>query len=480
MDPNSINHEADKPTEATPPSVAVPASVAPAPTVPASPVPPLQTQGSSNPLPSPPATMPVSVVSPTIPPAPAPALETNPQPVNTPQPLTAATINVPTPPVVAVSAPSDPLTPVVGNGGIASDSTNPIASSTGGVLPAKKRRLLKPYLAVLAVVIVLGGGSAAAYYGIVVPNKPVNVLRAAFTNSLQEKEVSFNGTIQGGPAHGGGTAYDVSVKGAGDAVSRASDVQLAVTVSGVSFTVEARLVDQNLYLKVGDLSTLAGLLGTYSPELSSVAKSLNSDVSNQWIEVDSTLLKQAGESCFLNTNWSLTKADVQLLENEYKQHPFAMIQSTSNDTVNGQKTEKFVLSIDDNKVVTYANNLQGLSLVKKLNACQPSSKSTDDAMSTVIGDDDQTPLTIWVNKADKQIVQIASHSTAQDADKDNISASGTVELSYGNVSVTAPSGAKPALQVLSELETSMGASNSNLLESFDGAGIGNSAAALFK
>jgi hypothetical protein len=68
-------------------------------------------------------------------------------------------------------------------------------------------------------------------------------------------------------------------------------------------------------------------------------------------------------------------------------------------------------------------------------------------------DGDKTPVTIWVDKKSKLIVKYASQSTAKDKAKGTEgSLSGTIK--YQKVSITAPSDAKPVMNLLNDLDLS--------------------------
>jgi hypothetical protein len=241
-----------------------------------------------------------------------------------------------------------------------------------------------------------------------------------------------------------------------------------MTISGATLSFEARLVDGNIYVKVGDLSTITSLLGAYSPELDAAAKSVNATLSNQWIEIDSTLIKESGASCALDTSRSLTQSDLKLLESQYKLNNFVTIVSTSADTVNGKKVTKMVLSIDDDKASTFSKGLSQLSIVKDLRAC---AKDTKPMTALVPADHDKTPLTVWIDKGTKQVVQISSNSTAADAKNSNLKGTATIGLSYNNVKIPAPTSSKSALQVLTELENTLSSSGidpNSLISGFTG------------
>ena len=327
-------------------------------------------------------------------------------------------------------------------------TAEPVAANA----PAKpKRSWLKVVFLVLAVFLGLAAITAAVYAEVIIPNRPDVVLMKSLENSLQQSQVSYKGSVD---LNSGGTASKIVIAGAQDNSRQASDVNLTATSSGITLPLEARLVDKNVYLKVGDLTPVVSLLGMYgdattTKELNSVSQQL----SNKWVSIDSTLLKQAGVSCFTDTKFALTQADVKLLEDQYKTNPFATIQNTSNDTVNGQKVVKYQLSIDDDKAATYGSKLGNLSLTKSLNSCNKKTQSS--SIDKNLRDHDKRPLTVWVNKGSKQIVQIASQSTSRDANK-GVKGSGTISFSYNPVSITAPADSVPVLELIASIQKTLG------------------------
>lgn len=337
------------------------------------------------------------------------------------------------------------------------DAASPAAAPAPKPKPGSRKKLLM----IVAIVLVLGLGSAAAYVGIILPNKPINVLKQALANSLQQPQSSFKGTLATDPAASGGVALKADFNGATDSTAKAADLTLNLTVSGVTFPVEARLVNQNVYVKLGDLSTIAGLANAYSPGIGGLATTLSSQLSNKWIVIDSTLLNQMGAGCILNTDWAISKADVQLLNKAYdnKSNSFVTIQSTSADLVNGQKAKKFILSIDHDKLAAYGNDrtLDNLALVKSTQKCD---KNPAKNISDAKGDHGKTPLTVWVG-ANKRIVKIAYQGTS--AKKGSL----TLTFDYNKVSITAPANAEPAMQVLTDIQKAA-AADPALLNLFGG------------
>ncbi len=423
----------------------------------------------TDPAPIEPAAPEVAILTPLV----APVVTSWP-PANAPKPSMLADIMPPAPTSLAIPdqvspAPADVSgmpTPVVGQGWPDQAASTPQPLAANGSLRITKRRSLKTLVMVLAAVLLVGGGSAAAYFGMVLPNKPENVLKAALVNSLQSPQVTVKGSIEGSAPS---AAYKTVVTASADTAKKAADIQMNIIISGTEVSFEARLIDQNVYLKVGDLTTIVGLIKTFDPNAVPFATAVNSELANQWIEIDSTILKQAGASCVLDSSWSFTKGDLQLLSDQYDKQPFATVKSKTSDSVSGAATDKFVLSVDNDKLAKYSNNLQGLSLFKTTKDCTKGSSST--SVPTTSGDHGQTALTIWVDKAHRRIVKLASNPTAKDA-KSGVTGNGTLTLNYDALSIVAPSGAKPALQVITELQTKTAGSGINLSSFITGLSAG--------
>jgi len=295
---------------------------------------------------------------------------------------------------------------------------------------------------ILLIILVLAVGGAAAYVGLILPNKPINVLKQSLANSLQAPQSSFKGNLSGPSS----SPYKIDFSGATDTASKAMEIKLNLTVTGLTFPLEARVIKGNVYVKAGDLSTVADLISLYSPQYGGLAKTLSKELSNKWIVIDNTLLGEGNStSCLVNTSLSATDADVNLLNKVYDSHAFVTIKSTGSDQVNGQNAEKFVLSIDNDKLAAVGNDkaLDNLSLVKALDKCD---KNTVKNVSDLKGNHKQTPLTVWVDKGAKRIVKVAYEDPA----KKNSSLE--VTFSYGKVSITAPPNAEPAIKVLTEIQ----------------------------
>lgn len=394
-------------------------------------------------------------------------------PIVAPESTPAAPVMPENAPVAAPSSVIAPAAPVVTPAPASTNVPAPVVmtSDTPASVPEapKKsghRKLLISFLIALLAVVLIGGGSAAAYFGVVVPNKPENVLMKSVLTTLQQKQSTYNGTFEIHPASGSGTAVKATFNGSADLASKAADMTVNLTVSGVDLTVNARYVNKDLYFKVGDLKTISSLLSGIDPSYGPLVAQLNNTVSNKWIKVDSTLIGSSAEaSCVLNANFALNNKDIDTIKAQYKAHPFVTIVSSSADTLNGKNVQKYVLSINDDKATVFTNHLGPLSPIQTLQKC-----TKDKSLSTKqTGDHDKTPLTVWVDKDTKQIVQLSTKTTQQDAKQDNITGSTTITMDYSKpVHVTAPASSTSVMDLLGQLETQLGgASALNGSPSFD-------------
>jgi hypothetical protein len=388
-------------------------------------------------------------------------------------------------------AANTPLSPGTVTGGPPANPTFPAAAapltSLSAPVPSKGHRL-KALLIVLAGLIMLGGGSAAAYFAVIVPSKPANVLRTAVFNSINQNSISYNGMVnvayKGSDKSASTQSYTLSLSGSKNTSEKASDVNLGLEGYGIKFNIEARLADQNLYLKTGDLSTLAALAGSFVPSIAPAATTISKDVSNQWFEVDSSLLNSAGIGCYINNaDTALSQADLNLISSDYTQHGFVNILNTSSSTVNGQPAEKFVVNIDDDKAAGFASNLSQLSTFKSLNSCKKgTSAAVSKSLATLKGDNKQTPLALWVSKATKQVVAISFTETAQEIAKTHTTGTAVVKLSYNNVSIPAPANSESVLQLYTKLAPTLSGLDSsglNFSSPLSGLNSASSAATTF-
>ncbi|MBX4201656.1 hypothetical protein KW803_02045 [Candidatus Saccharibacteria bacterium] len=369
----------------------------------------------------------------------------------------------PSPPIPEVAEITPPLTannPAAVGEGISGPETYTVSPAMGtndteifslDAGAKKKKRFIKAPLIIAGLaVFVLLASSAGAYFGYYVPNKPENVLAKAVSNSLAESQITTTGSID---SSSNGIAGRVDYTVAVNEASHAVDLKLNASISGVKIPIEVVVINKNLYFKVGDLSSLQGLLsqlaGANNAEVKNLADQINKTITNQWIEVDSTLIKEAKLDCLASFPASFSQSDIQALQNAYKSNPFIAISSHSSEKVNGAKATKYQLSVDDNTLSTFDLNSSGY--FKQLNSCLKKTSPGSNLNLKSLKDGDKTPVTIWVDNATKRIIKYSVVSTAKDKSK-GVDGSVSGIVNYGQVNISQPANAKPVLNLLNEIQ----------------------------
>ncbi len=359
--------------------------------------------------------------------------------------------------------------PVVGLGQAMPEQSQPVffASDPAPVSAAfapsprsSRKKLALVFTGILAGLLLLAGAGAAAYLGIMVPNKPENVLKQAMFNSLEQNSATTKGTSEFSVANflSGKADYETQYNIQDKAIAG----KFNFTVSGINFPVEARYVNKNVYFKVGDVSALrafiAGFGGSFGADQAQLNQALDivsKKVANQWVVVDSTLLDQAGASCIDDLSFKLTDADKKLIQTQYEKHQFTTIKSHSSDKVNGKDAIKYELVIDGKKLDKFTNSLNDLSVVKSLEKC--AKDTTDEELDTRVNAAEDSlpnsiPVTIWVDKGQKLITKTAYKLKESGSDTSTYETSAQDTIDYGQVKITAPQNAKPVIQLWGELQ----------------------------
>ncbi len=394
---------------------------------------------------------------------PGPQYPTVPTPLSTPHITSGPSDSLPQPQSVG---------PVPGQASVPLAAATPLTSSSGRPLFAPDAPQLQPVneapqqlhrkkkrrsiiLGIAVAVVFLLGGSAAAYYGIILPNKPENILRSSLQKSLEQKYVTA--TLDAEGKTGSDPSYKINAILKNDVAAKASAIEMKITVSGFVFPVEGRLINNSVYVKIGDISNLLKIVGSLDPSLDTLSQEFSKKISNQWISVDSTLVKDAGiDKC--QDELSLTQQDYKMLDELYAKHKFISVGKVSSDTVNNSPAAKYELTIDDNTGADFVSELQNLPAVKKANGCvQSDSKQQvtgDQDISNQVKknlkDNDKTPLTVWIDKKSKLITKLATQSTEQDK-KNGITGSAQVVFDYKKVTIDKPTNAKSANDFIADL-----------------------------
>ena len=307
---------------------------------------------------------------------------------------------------------------------------------------------------VLVGLLIICGGFAVAYVAMTLPNKPSSLLKAAMLNTLKANNFSFTTTetYQSG-SKSQISPFTVDANGQINRSEKAYALNISFSGFGVNnIGLEGRFVNQNLYIKANGLNAIAGLLGSIDPSMSSSINTLANDLSNQWIEIDHSLLSEAGISCYLNDNLSFNQNDINMINDDYNEHPFLTINSSSNVTLNSQPAEEFQVTASNKQTLAFVANLENLSLVKSAEQCKGGSgiPSLFKSLGGTKATNSTTHLTLWVNKSMKQITQIR---TTENLPNNGGSVAVTVQqVPNAATSITAPSNAESVDQVIVKLQ----------------------------
>ncbi|MEK7603057.1 MAG: hypothetical protein AAB459_02315 [Patescibacteria group bacterium] len=331
--------------------------------------------------------------------------------------------------------------------------TNPI-----GTPQVKKSRskLLKIIAIIFVAVIVLGGGSAGAYFGIVVPNKPENKLQKALFNSLAQHEITAKGDITVDTPEESLKSTKLAFETQVDTSAPALSGVLEVSVAAVKIKIDVIMVEKNFYFKVGDLKSLLALaqLDESISEYIQLFELLEESLTDKWIEIDDTLLKQFGinpDDCVLTP--TLSSDDLKKLEETYTKNRFLNIQSTASEAVDSISSTKYVLKADETKSKEFEKVFKELSVAKQLEKCSQPESSEGNGLDQEVKKDDE-PLTnyemsIWVDNSASRINKF--EFKAKDGET---SGSISAKISYKAIEIKKPEGAIPAITLFSQLQQS--------------------------
>ncbi len=305
----------------------------------------------------------------------------------------------------------------------------------------KNRKL---YL-IVAGLIVLLGGSAEAYYGVILPNKPNNVVVSAVSNLYSSNQPgSFDISVisKNSNSEALGSDVTVSAKGGYDANQNIkADVRVEVSAFKLTSSFIVRPKDKEMYVKVEELpallQTIAG--SQSSPSLDALAKKLDAN----WLRVSADDLKTAGyltteqatmaNKCIDGYNTYLTGQRDTLKSNltsAYKANMFIKATKAGTETINGVKTTKYKLEIDQSKAHNFSMALDKQSSaatqtlekdcgVTTSDAAMNDSTdmaATDSSSSAKLGD-----MFLWVGPK-KKLIKFAT-SVSDNGSTTNISAS---------------------------------------------------------
>ena len=326
---------------------------------------------------------------------------------------------------------------------------NPSPISGGGFSKGMKLGAI-----IAGAVILLVGGGAAAYFGMIVPNKPENILKRAVTNTIKEESATTKFSLEFSGQDSASGKIEGTVRA--NSATKATGIELKGTVMGMSLSGEARYVDKSAYVKVGDLSNISELVKAYASSDSAAVTSVMDSISDKWYEIDSTLLDQAKVSCMLDADIKLSESDYTLIENAYKSNQFIEIKDHASEEVDGKAANKFNLVLDPKKSEPFAKSLNELSVIKKLNECNPEAKqmgeeSIDQEIKSQAENAKPISFSVWVDKATKRFTRVAAESK-EDAGSVKVD----MRMDYSPVTIDKPTDAKPIMTLMTDIAPLLG------------------------
>lgn len=287
----------------------------------------------------------------------------------------------------------------------------------------------------VAGLLVLLGASAGAYYGYYLPNQPESRLVDSITNLRKLEQVNGTMTLD---YKAGSNALSMNMLVVAD--SKTGSYQLAGTLgfNGAQFPVDMRIVNQDMYIKVGGLNGLtAGMVGaSVLPDFSKL--------NDQWFVLDHSILKKGAANC--STDLTITDEDVASFKKAYGDHPLLKVKGTSQVTVDGEPATKMTLVDNtDAEEAKFIDALKNLTLYRKLESCvktltDSSGVKPDDTTAALTGD-----LVVYITK-DNMIKKVELQGTNKDAQMQL-----SFTLKSGTATVEKPAGAKPLQDALGAL-----------------------------
>lgn len=335
--------------------------------------------------------------------------------------------------------------------------TNPVPPQT---TPTNTKKKLGLATIIIGLLVVLGGGSAAAYYGVVVPNQPQNVIKAASKKLIKSNQqtMSTKGKLTVDMNGDSSPLKNVTVNftTGSDASKKSFFINLDTSVSGVKIPVEIRALDQNIYFKFGNLNSLKSMAVLSEPSMAPTVELVSSKLSNQWVEVDESFLKQANMGCTFSVS-SLSDSDVDQIIKVYSNNQFTKVVNKRPEKIDGRDTTRYELKLDNQKTKAFASQIKNVPAIKKLNECSNNASNNkpayniDDA-SNLFLDGTDFIITVWIDKS-KTYRQIQIDAKDKDS---KTSTSLIITPTNEVVNILKPDGAKPLTEVMGDLSALLG------------------------
>lgn len=312
--------------------------------------------------------------------------------------------------------------------------------------PVKSRKInKKKLLIIVAVIAAIAGLVAAAYYILYLPNTPENIVKKSFENTLQLEKASGKGAVNY-KQNNSEAGVSVSYVAQTDKTKNASSIKAEVTVGQAKIPLEARSVDNSVYLKIDDTSGIATLAKGYLGEESGdLVEQLGKQLNGKWIQFDDSAPNSAGVgSCSSALTAEFSQEDIDQLLSVYDKNSFIDVKNIAGDTIEGRSVKRAELVINEDKAKAFEAGISQLEFFKKLQEC---GNATD--QQNLTGDknsEESSKITVWVDTAKKEIAKIA----LEGSDKES-TMSFDFTFTADPVDIQKPEGATPVNQILPQL-----------------------------
>lgn len=327
-------------------------------------------------------------------------------------------------------------------------TAGPVASAP---VASKKKRNLKLIGIIAGVLVLLIGATAAAYLGVIAPNQPENVLAKSVENTLKLKQVSGKGSLNFSTGGQDSRALVVNYSLKSDSDKNAASAVIDAAYSGAKLPLEVRAIDKSVFIRVGDLGSIKGALELYSPGSGAFIDQVSKAVSNQWIEIDESLLSTASSTCSAES-LKLSDNDIKQIFDTYNKSEFATIKNSSEDKIDGRSVTKMELDFSKEKAKKFGEELEKTELFSRLEKCGGEQAKDKAKSSTDEEFKGSYSFVVWVDKSKKELVKFAVNVRQEDKGETNAD----FTFNKDKVDITKPDGAKPAMEVLGQLGPVLG------------------------
>lgn len=390
----------------------------------------------------------------------------------------------------AESTPAAEAAPTIAD--LATNSNANTASTDATVkTKGKKKTGLIIGLAIAAVVVIGGGVGAIAYLNW--HESPEQTLADAISNVWNAKNIQAEATITGEAKDEDSDFSKIELKMNMIATQNAASMSINTlsidTKENGSYNLSvesAYSLDDDIYFKIGGIKeafdgAMKNVDKDEAEELEAISGMVGGVIEvldNQWIKIDSDLLKEMGVKdqydCYKEKAKALSSEDFKKKVAEiYENHGFIALKD---DKV--VKTEDglsyYSIKIDDKESEAFGEEVEKLDEVKALTSCFDSKLDTDDDEDEEWDDDLDLEFNDDIKKEDEQrdydllvgisgwnhtLKAVEAKSSDDDADM-----SIKLNLSYGEKAVELPGDAKNAKDLVEELKKAIQSSALDLVK----------------